>query len=456
MDGCDKQPPEPVNMAEPTTAIPTGGNTPDIEVLDPADKLPVTNPDAEKSLDDLMKAALAEQEGPTDEEIAAAEKAEKEKAEKADADKAAAEKEKAEKEKATVKETVIPTETPAPTPVEKKDKFDEIELPPYTKPKAAEAFATVKTLARQEVAEALKTVSEMKSKLEALENKAKEGLPAEVKQELEQLREFRAKMDVDADPSFKQWDSQIEQNVQSIYEKLKAAGLGEPELKKIQELGGPGEVDWEAIASKLPPHVKRYIDAKLVENEDLGDRKKRAVETAKQNAIAFVKERQGSIEGQASQRKAQVEKEIADMTPRLEWLQDKAIPADADAATKKSLEANNTFLAKVRESMKDAVEDDSPTMKSILVLGFAQLQKVRADYEAFKATAKAKEEQLTKELTESKAFIERIKKTSTTRLRESAAPGVGDKKTVIPANVHETGAEALDRQLKEALAAKKD
>src|SRR6185436_6579366 len=91
----------------------------------------------------------------------------------------------------------------------KKDDLDAVELPPYTKPKTAESFAKVKTIARQKIAAIEKEREELKAKMVELEKTAKDGLPAEAKKELEELREFRAKVDVEADPKFKEYDATI-------------------------------------------------------------------------------------------------------------------------------------------------------------------------------------------------------------------------------------------------------
>jgi len=71
-------------------------------------------------------------------------------------------------------------------------------------------------------------------------------------------------------------------------------------------------------------------------------------------------------------------------------------------------------------------------MKAILVASYAQLQHSRTAYDALKASVDAERKaateektKLEKELKEAKDLIERIKKSSTSRMRESAAPAPG-------------------------------
>src|SRR6185369_10346563 len=164
-------------MAEPTTAIPQGGETPDLELHDETE-LPsssTSSPDTSDALDALLKQQIASKGGgETDEQRADREK--KEAAERAAAEKTAADEEKrkaeeaakgaetpeakAAREKKEAEEKAKGTETPeAKAAREKKEaeekakvaaekpgaqKLAELEgvaLPPHAKQKSAESFA---------------------------------------------------------------------------------------------------------------------------------------------------------------------------------------------------------------------------------------------------------------------------------------------------------------------------
>ena len=438
---------------EPTTAIPKGGD--DKQHLDDVTaggELPTIDPDSSAALD---QALLEVTEGQTDDAEA---QAAADAAAKAKADEEAA-KAKADEEAAKAKAAAAPTPTDeekakaeaeakakadaaaaAAAPV--KDRFEEITLPPYTKPKAAEAFATIKTLAREQAAADAKAIADLKAEKAALEEKAKLAgqLPPETAKELEELRAFRAKLDVEADPKFKEWDNKVSANVELIYSKLKTVGVEDAVIEKIKVMGGPSEVEWDVLTDKMPAQAKRYIEGKLFENEDLIEQKKKAVEAIKATASEYIKTKQTGA-------RAAVEAKVNELTPRIDWLQEK--PGD---------DAHNKRAAEIKATMKEAIENDSPEMKGLLIMGIAQLQRVNAALEETKASLAAKEaawktekETLEKNLKDVTDKLEKVKRSGTPRIA-SSAPGPGDVRTAPKMDPNEDGNSALDRHLAEARA----
>ena len=408
------------------------------------------NPDTSNALDELLKQTqktpeqLAEE---TAEAERAAEKAKEKTPEQLAEEKAAADK--AEADRAAAEKS--------------KDPFDAVELPPYTKPKAAEAFATVKTLARERIAAAEEKARVLAEELAAANKKAGEAgkLPPEVEKELIELREFRQKLDVEADPSFREFDSKITSNDELIYAKLKQAGVDDAGIDKIKKFGGPKELDLESLGDKLPAPIRRYIEGKVFENEDLAAKKDQAIAQAKKNAGEFLKAREEATQTSAASRQKAVETQITEMRPQLAWLQPKDIPANAKPEEKAALQAHNAFVAKIEGDLKDVIADDSPTMRAILVLGYAQLHKVRDDLAAEKAASKKAEDahkaalaEVEGKLKKAEDLIARIKGSSTTRLRDSSAPGAGDPKAKAKVNLNEDTGSALDRLRAEHEAAK--
>jgi len=339
--------------------------------------------------------------------------------------------------------------TPAAPAAPEPDEFDKVEMPPHTKPASVTAFATVKQLARERLAAVEKEKAELVSKLTAAEEAAKSAPAPETAKELEELRQFRLKYDVEADPSFKTWDKTVKDNEDLIYAKLKTAGVDAPSLKKIEELGGPSQVDWEAISEKFPVQVKRYIEGKLFENEDLVEKKKLAIEKAKANASEFVRTRQEEIYQNSTGRQTATEKEFNAMLPKIEWLKVLPVPATAKPEEKARIESNNALSTKVLSDVKEALNDDSPQMRAILIAGFAQLMRLRAESDSTKAGHSAEIAKLQATLKERDDFIARIKKSGSSRAPGNAPAAAPAHK----ASVNEDATEALDRHLKEALAA---
>lgn len=427
-------------MPETTSAIPAGGDAPlaDLENV-PGGELPSTDPDAESALDSLLKQVQTDEVEP---EAASQATTEPVKAETPATPEAVSETEPVKTEPAKTE----PAETPAATSAE--DEFDKIQLPPYTKPKSAEAFAEVKAIARQRISSMEKELSELREKLKSSEELAKNGLTPEQKAEFEELRNFKLQMDVEADPSWKEFNSRIKENDQLIYKKLRDSGASDEQIQRIEELGGPNEVDWDSISDRLPAPVKRFIDAKLVENEDLEAKKSLSKESAKKNAAEYLKSREASF-------RSSVDSELKSILPSIPWMKEK--PVTGTEAEKSAAQAHNKLLQDIQANVQEAVSDDSPKMKALLVAGFAQFIKTRADALALKAELDSLKANSAKEIDTLKAslkekedFISKVKKASTSRIGGSA-PSPESRPTKVDPNV--SPSEHLDRLLAEAQSA---
>lgn len=355
------------------------------------------------------------------------------------------------KEGAALAPVPDPAAAPAATPT---DDLDTVELPPHTKPKTAESFAKVKFMARERITALQKERDELKAKHEQAEARAKEVTP-EIKKELEELRAFRQKVDVEADPVFREWDDKVKSNDDMIYSRLKSSGFSEETLKKIQELGGPANVDWDAIGDKLPAGLKRYIEGKVFENEDLAERKKQAIEKAKANAAEYLKGRQGELAKGTEQRVKESTAEFEKAKPQLKWLVKKDT-ATAKPEEKAFLEAHNKLVEEVEQEVQDAIADDSPGMKALLVSAYCQARRSKFEYDILKSSTTAEIEKLKKELEEKSGLLERIKKSGTPRLASSAPAGKPSSAPKAGTEYLEHGSDALDRHLKETLAAEKE
>lgn len=388
-----------------------------------------------------------------EQEAAAKEAAEKEAAEKASKDEPSAEEAEAAKVAA---EKAAAEKAAAAAPKAKADDLDSVELPPYTKPKTGEAFAQVKIIARERISTLEKERDELRAKAAELEGKVKEGLPPETKKELEELRAFRQKMDVEADPSFKEFDSRATKNEEAIYAKLKESGIGDDAIKKIKEIGGPAQVDWDPVLSKLPSQVRRYIENKLVENEDLSEKKRSAVDAAKANAAQYLETRSKETESQKTARLTETEKHVNDMVPKMAWFADIKVAANAKPEEKAAAESHNKLIGEIREELKDAITNDSPETKAILTIAYAQLRKLRVDHAALETRHTTEVKALTKERDELKSKLEGIKKSGTPRIRSGSAEapaGGGNPSESIGKQLKKDPGQHLDDLLKASLAA---
>lgn len=333
------------------------------------------------------------------------------------------------------------------------DDFDRVELPTGVKPKTAESFAMLKVLAREKISAVKTELKTLQDEVVTLRSKATEGLPKEIESELKNLREFRAKIDIDGDPEFLEFDKQMTANTEGIYERLKAAGFTDENLKQIKDLGGPDKVDWEPLKDKMPQQLRRFVEAKLVENEGLADNKSRAIKEAKEHAAEYLASKSEETTKQKQFSLQQVETGIAELLPALDWMNDLQPKADATAADKASIVAHNALVKECREFLDDAKKDESPQMRALLAVGYTQLLKVRADYASLKATKQAEVDKLTTELKEANGLLARIKNSSTTRLRDTPASQDNPPTAKNPNDINTPPGDALDAHYKEAMAA---
>jgi hypothetical protein len=329
-----------------------------------------------------------------------------------------------------------------------KDELDAVELPPHTKPKTGEAFDTVKRIAREKIVELTKKAAEVEAARVELETKVKslgDGMTPEIKKELEELRSFRRGLDVESDPEFKAFDAKAQANTDTIYTKLLAAGATSETIDKIKALGGPNGVDWEPILAKLSPVTRRAIESKLVENEDITERKAKAIEVAKKNSDQFLKTRAAQTEEQKKSLQVRAETTLKGLLPEFEWLKPKTADAKATAAQKAEVAKHNELVKESEQYMKEAIADDSPEMRATLALAGPELFRARAELSALKSTSEAQITKLTSELKSSNDLLAKVKNGSTGRLRNTSAEGKSSK-----AAHNETAEEALDRYAREA------
>lgn len=421
------------------------------------DSMPSIDSDSSAALDRaLLEATEGEGEGndqqqntppapkpePTAEEKAAAEKAKSDEAAKGDVKPEPTAEEKAAEEKAKAE-----AEANKPKP----DELDAVALPPYTKPKTGEAFETVKKIARETITK-LRTESEaLAAEKKALEEKLQkmaDGLTPEQKAEIEELRTFRKKMDVEADPEFKAFDAKVVANTETIYSKLLASGVPQVSIDKIKELGGPAGVDWEPILAKLPPITRRLIETKLVESEEIAEKKTAAIAEAKKNADEFLKTRATETANQRQTLQARAEKQLTAWRGEMAWLKPVTVDAKASPEQKAEAEAFNAVIKEAEEYMKEAIGDDSPEMRATLALAGPELLKTKHEFATFKKSSEAQISKLSEDLKAANALLEKVKKGSTSRLRETSAP---DAKLKSGKNIFEESAsDALDRYAAEA------
>jgi hypothetical protein len=349
---------------------------------------------------------------------------------------------------------LVPAATPAVTPATPatpepvKDEFDAVQLPPHTKSEVATSFETLKKTSRERLLAVTKEREDLAAKVKELETRP--AVDPKVDEELKELRAFRQRMDVEADPTFKEYVKEATANEESIWAKLKESGASDDVLAKMKAIGAK-DLAWEDILDKLPPVTRRYVENKLAVNEDLNDQRKRAIEEAKKNASEFLAERQKNQTQDELAHYAAAETHLTKVAPQLPWFKIQSVPANATPEQKAGIEAENKFVLQTQDQVRLMLKDTSPQMRAVAALGYAQMLRLQAEipmlqeeHEAEKKTLATEIEKLKATLKERDDFIARIKGATRTSLRDGGAPSNPGAAASQP-TIHEKGDVAIDR-----------
>lgn len=343
---------------------------------------------------------------------------------------------------------VKPTDTPPPDPddtaakaaaekveaeraakeaeLQKAEEFfkDTPKLPANASPKSSEAFSSVKIKAAQEIAAREAELEKVRKEKAELEDKLKNPIPPETENELKELREWRAKLDVEADPSFKEFDKKVGEAREFVYAQLQKSPAVTPEiLEQIKKYGGPDMVKmdklWEAIKD---PAMQRIVESKLADIEMAKFNKEQAIKTAKENIQTYLAQRTEGFEKARTSHNEQTVKAYQDISAKaLDWMKLQDIDPKADAEKQKAAKEHNDFVTNVQDQIAQAFQDDSPQMRAILLTGMAQLLRLQKIHEATIPKMAA----LEKENAELNAKLAKFKNVSLNRVRESGAPTDG-------------------------------
>jgi hypothetical protein len=388
-------------------------------------------------------------EEPTAEQKAAADKEAADKA-KAAADKAAADKAAADKDAADKGQT--PPEKIVEEDIAKRSTElfkDTAQLPPGASPKSSEAFNAIKTKAAQEVITRDRKILELEAAVKERDEKLKNPVPPELHKELEDLRSFRAKLDVEADPQFKAFDKTIASSQEFIYAQLKKSPAVTDELiAQIKKIGGPEMCDLDKVwAAVKDPTLQRIVESRIAEIEQAKWAREEAIKTTKANVSDYVKKREEEFVKSATAHNDATKTELTAFVKQMPWFAPRVADSKADDATKKAVEDHNKFVKETQAQLQAALEDDSPKMRAIMLAATAQLLNLQRVHAGVSAKLTATE----KSLAEATEKLDKLKNASVSRLRESGASTI---KTTVNAktdNFSTPAGDALDTLAKQVV-----
>lgn len=376
------------------------------------------------------------------EEKETAEKAAREAADRETAEKAAKEAAKSDKPKGLLDDLLSTEKAKADAPA---DPYGEVKLRADASPKTRETFENLKKIAQERESAALAKASDFEKQLgelrQQLDTVLKNPLPEDVKKELEELRGFRARLDVQHTPEFRaKFDGRISANYDAVYSRLQTHGL-KPEV--IEELKGMSQEQRDATIDgwleKLPAQSRLYITAKLADNINLSEAREQELRRAQAEADkVLAAQRQAPVQ-QQEQRLQETIGVLRPVLDRVDWLHEKDIPATAGAEEKKTIEAWNTFAVEQQGRLRTALTDDSPRTRAEAALAVPLAAYFKREFEATKSKLAAVQGEL-----------DAIKKASS--FSRAASRSVASPAGIAPApaaRVNEDSGDALDAQWKE-------
>lgn len=322
------------------------------------------------------------------------------------------------------KEDAPPVSAPDPAVEAHRKRADEIfkdspSLPSNASPKSTEAFSSVKIKAAQEISAKEAEIEKLRKEKEELVAKLKDPVPDELKKELDDHRNWRAKLDIETDPKFKSFDKTVSESREFIYAQLrKSPAVGQAVIDEIKKYGGPENIQMEKIFEAMKdPTIQRLVESKIADIEMAKFNKEQAIKSAKDNVNQYLADRQKTWDESATAHNTATQSRLDQLTGKLEWLKEKA--GDTE---------HNKFVSEVQGHIKNGLQDDSPEMRAIMLAGMAQLLYLQRVHDGAKSTLEAERkshEETKKLLAETNATLEKLKKASVSRLRESAAPPGG-------------------------------
>lgn len=329
-----------------------------------------------------------------------------------------------------VTETKPATGTPS-------DIFSDVQLPPNARPNSASAFATVKERALTEIAAREKTIEDLKRNVAELDAKVKATptIPPEVEAELTDLRQWRAKLDIDADPQFKEFDKTIASTEEFIYAQLKRSPkVSDAMIEQIKGLGGPANVNLTRLFEHLQdPTLQRIVESKVADIEVQKFTREQAIKATKANVQGYLKEREEKFKQAATGHNDATRKELEGIISKSSWFQKKQAKDDATPDERAQIDAANKVIDEVRQELELGLQDDSPRMRAIMLTGMAKCFWLQSANEAKEAKIK----ELTSQVTDLTTKLNKVRASSTTRIRDTAARD--DAATAVPAKSDDDG-----------------
>lgn len=246
------------------------------------------------------------------------------------------------------------------------DALDSVKLGAHARPATTEAFTKVKELARQEI-------RKLKEELDTVRKAAPTttGPDEATVKELEELRNFRESIALEADPTFvERFDKRVVSIDDKIYAKLKDAGASDEDIAKIKEMGGVEKLNLDKLAPD--PRLKRFIETKLVEKDEILEQRKEAIAKGSETRKKFLEERRQSSEVESKKQLQERTSEFKRLSTTLDPFKPIPVPKEASPEERKNIEEINTYVTGKLKEVEQMVSGDlTAKTQAELAAGYA-------------------------------------------------------------------------------------
>lgn len=320
------------------------------------------------------------------------------------------------------------------------------DLPPETSVKAKDAFSALKSQALKDISERELKIAELNKQLTEAKEAAARPTPEQLAKdkELETLRTHLAKIDVEFDPKFKEFDGKVKQIEDYVFAELKKNPVVTDDIiTEIKKFGGLANVNLGKLFEAMKdPATQRIVESKIADVRMLQYQKEQTLKSTKDNVTQYMQERQKAFADAVEGHTKQTEAHLNQFLGALDWMKEKTADTNAKPEDAAAVKAHNDMVGIIKRDVADAMRDDSPQMRATLLTGYANMVRLQN----VTTTQAAQIETLTKELTAATTKLAAIKNSATSRLRESGAPASGALPKPPTANQFTTpAADALDR-----------
>lgn len=305
-------------------------------------------------------------------------------------------------EKPAVETPVV--ETPAaetPAPESTSDVLDSVKLGAHARPATAEAFSKVKELARAELRKREEELATLRKQVE--ERASTPAQDEQTTKELEELRNFRESIALEADPKFvERFDKKLDAVDQKVFAHLKSKGATDENIAQIKEWGGIEKIALE----KLTPEVRRYVEARLTEKEDLREQRTEALSKGAETRQKFLEEQRLQHAQSAKAGSEESAAEYKRLASTLEGFKPIAIPAKASAEEKKTIEEANRYIATKVADAEKLLSNDNPKTRAELAAGYALAHVFLVERDGLSKKADTLQKQLADTQEKLKAYVD--------------------------------------------------